>query len=58
MRIELLTHGRHRTHAGIGRYVHTLLQHLGPLADVDLCQLWGCGRNQGDCDRTGSGMAG
>jgi glycosyltransferase involved in cell wall biosynthesis len=39
MRIELLTHGRHRKHTGIGRYVHTLLQHLGPLADVDLCQL-------------------
>jgi hypothetical protein len=39
MRIQLLTHGRHRTHTGIGRYVHILLQHLGPLADVDLCQL-------------------
>lgn len=39
MRIELLTHGRHRTHTGIGRYVHTLHQHLGALADVELCQL-------------------
>jgi glycosyltransferase involved in cell wall biosynthesis len=39
MRIELLTHGRHRSHTGIGRYVHGLVQHIGAQADVDLCQL-------------------
>jgi len=39
MRIEFLTHGKHRPHTGIGRYLHELMKHLGELADVDLCQL-------------------
>jgi len=39
MRIELLTHGKHTPHTGIGRYVDGLTKHLGELADIDLCQL-------------------
>ena len=39
MRIELLTHGKHTPHTGIGRYVHELIKHLGELADIDLCRL-------------------
>ena len=33
MRIELLTHGKHRKHTGIGRYLYELKGHLGELAE-------------------------
>jgi glycosyltransferase involved in cell wall biosynthesis len=39
MRIELLTHGKHTTRTGIGRYVHEVMKHVGELAEIDLCQL-------------------
>lgn len=39
MRVELLTHGRHTTRTGIGRYVHALLKYGDELADVNLRRL-------------------